>query len=139
MKLLTIIFATLFLSGCAIFGPDIPPNATVQTQEFTLVPPKQTRPITMKEVKFNVISKQVFIETLMEKYEMDLTTAEDIAGEVFEEDISLFTVNAQYYGNLGENMQEIIRFIKQQQNALQYYRDNVPEPKKGTDTESENE
>ena len=73
---------------------------------------------------------QKFTKALMEKYNLPLETAAAIAKEVFEDDISLFTVNAKNYGNLGENMQEILRFIREQREVVQYYRESVPTPTK---------
>jgi hypothetical protein len=126
------------LSGCASFGSwfaDDPVETIPVTEKFTLLPPPQTKPITTKEVEFNVISKKIFMEALMEKYGLDLDTAAAIAKEVFEDDISLFTLNAKHYGNLGENMQEILRFIESQKNNLKYYQDNVPTPSESTSTD----
>lgn len=127
MRLVIITIALLTLSGCALFGAG-EDRIIPQTQEFALVAPTQPRPISTKEVELNVISKKVFMEALIKDYNMELDTAAEIAKLVFEEDVSLFTLNAKNYGNLGENMQEITRFIRQQRAVIQYYKDNVPEP-----------
>ena len=128
MRIVIIAIALLTLSGCSLF--QTPKDRIVYVDvPITLQAPTQPRPMNMKDVELNVISKKVFMETLMEKYGLDLDTASAIAKEVFEDDISLFTLNAKNYGNLGENMQEITRFIESQRQVIQYYRDNVPEPK----------
>lgn len=127
MRILFVILAVTMLSGCSLFMPGKDRVVTEQ-EPFTLIHPNQPDPINMKDVEFMVSSKKVFIETLMEKFGIDLGTAERMASEIFGDDTALFSVNTQNYENLGENMQEIIRFLKQQREVVQYYRDNVPAP-----------
>jgi len=134
MKIILLLASVFMLSGCASLGKlfaDDPVATIPVVEKFTLLPPAQPKPITTKEVNFNVVSRLKFTETLMKKYGLDLDTAAAIAKEVFEDDISLFTINAKNYGNLGENMQEILRFIQQQREVIKYYKDNVPEPANG--------
>jgi len=130
MRNLILLSSVLLLSGCSIFmKPEIQYVEIPVPTDYALIPAVQPDPIQTKEVEFNVISKKEFMEALINKYNLSLDTSAEIATLVFEDDISLFTVNAKTYGNLGENMQEILRFIREQREVVQYYRDNVPEPK----------
>ena len=136
MRKVILLSTALMLSGCASMGKwfaDDPVEAIPVIEKFTLLPASQPEAIQTKEVTFNVISKQKFMKSLMEKYNLPLDVSAAIAKEVFEDDISLFTVNAKNYGNLGENMQEILRFIKEQREVVDYYRTQVPVPTKTND------
>ena len=137
MRILIILSTVLILSGCSLFKQQTQYIDRPVPSEYTLLPAPQPDAIQTKEVTFNVLSRQKFMESLMEKYKLPLETAAAIAKEIFEDDISLFTVNAKNYGNLGENMQEILRFIKEQREVVQYYRKSVPTPTKA-DVKDEN-
>ena len=128
MRTLLLLSTVLILSGCSLFKQQTQYIDRPVPSEYTLLPATQPEAIETKAVTFNVISRQKFTEALMKKYHLDLDTAAAIAKEVFEDDLALFTVNSKNYGNLGENMQEILRFIREQREVVQYYRESVPEP-----------
>lgn len=141
MKIVLLMLTITMLSGCASIGKwfaDDPIESIPVVEKFTLVHPPVTTPISTKEVSFGVISKKLFIETLMKPpYSFTFNVSEQIANEVFGNDISFFTLNAKNYSNLGSNMQEIIRHVSSQKEAVQYYKDNVPEPTKSDTTSTD--
>ena len=117
------------LGGCSLFSQLPAEKVEIPVpSDYALTPASQPDPIESKEVEFNVISKQDFMKAAIEKG-LTLEQAAELAKTVFENEVSLFTLSGKYYGNLGENMQEIIRYIREQRKVIQYYRDNVPEPK----------
>jgi len=52
-------------------------------------------------------------------------------------EISLFATETKGYENLALNMQEIIRYIREQKEIILYYRDVLPDPEEGGNSEEE--
>jgi hypothetical protein len=97
-------------------------------------------------VEFDVISKIEFlslIDTVLAEEEISLSQsqkikiANELSNYVFSSNEAIWTMNSQYYSNLGVNMQEIIRYIQQQKNLIIYYRETVAGPEDGISTKEE--
>jgi len=129
MKTIILLSAVFILSGCSLFQEQTQYIDRPVPSDFALTPATQVDPIESKEVVFNVISRKDFTKAAMEKYGLDINQAAELAETVYEDDIALMTLSLKAYENLGENMQEIIRYIRDQRAVIQYYKNNVPEPK----------
>ena len=74
-----------------------------ETQSSVLLEPPDVEPINTKPVNFKVINNKTISQL-------------DIQNK------SWYSLDAQNYENLAYNMQEILRYLKQQQATITYYR-----------------
>src|SRR6056297_2242526 len=118
MKAIAIILAALLLSGC--FGATIP----VQTHvvELTYIHPAAPTEMTMREVKWRVLNREEMLKYLDENEDAE---------------IALFAIETKGYENLALNMQEIIRYIREQKEIILNYRETLPDPTKEEGTSEE--
>lgn len=104
-----ILIASLFLVGC-----------TTTTNTYVYVPrPKAvepvTQPVTMKQVKWQVLNKEELKKKLQE-----LEAKPD-------PNFTLFAVTPEGFKNLNSNLIEINRFMQEQQEVIVYYRKYIEE------------
>lgn len=116
MKTALIILATLLLSGC--FRATIPTQA--DNTEITYIHPATPPEMTLREVKWRVFNREELLKYLEENKDVD---------------IALFAIETRGYENLALNMQEIIRYIREQKEIIVYYRTTLPDPSKGGNSE----
>lgn len=90
---LKVLISLLVLSGC---GSTVPRDSSI------LIKPTQPEPIITKEVEFKVINS-----TTVDSLNIDT--------------VSWYGLNANNYENLAYNMQEILRYLKQQKAVITYY------------------
>lgn len=130
MKSSLIIVLIFLLQGCALFGKQ-DTVTIVEPEEFVIIHPTQPDETVMREVKWRVLSRKD-LEKMMETDE----GRKDLIDAIFKQDLALYVLNTEGYENLSLNMQEIIRYMKQQKEIIIYYREQVPSAK---DTEESKE
>ena len=118
MKTALIIIASLLLSGC--FGAIIPRQA--DNTEITYIHPALPPEMTLREVEWRVFNREELLKYLEENKDVD---------------IALFAIETKGYENLSLNIQEIIRYIREQKEIIVYYRTTLPDPSKGGKSEDE--
>lgn len=116
MKTALIIIAGVLLSGC--FGATIPRQA--DNTEITYIHPAPPSEMTLREVKWRVFNREELLKYLEENKDTEIV---------------LFAVETKGYENLALNMQEIIRYIREQKEIIVYYRTTLPDPSKGGNSE----
>lgn len=123
MKLTQIALLTLtslILSGCSVFqrGP-AEPNVVVKTVPIPIeiYHPPAPSPLQLENITWYVITS--------ENYEEKIRELEQLQGG----EAVVFAMTPQAYENMSYNIQELRRFIRQQNKILQYYR-NVTEYRK---------
>lgn len=84
----------LILVGCSNARETAPMNISI--------PPTDPSPISTKPVEFTVINS-------------------DTVGSIDLDSTSWYALNAQGYENLAYNMQDILRYVKQQNAVIDYY------------------
>lgn len=94
MKLVSVLMLLVFLVACT--KPESLERPSV------LLPPSSPEPIVTRSVEFKVINAQ---------------TLESIDTQ----SVSWYALNSKNYENLAYNMQEILRYLKQQQAVIEYY------------------
>jgi len=118
VKTIAILFSLLLLSGC--FGSTIPVQSDVV--EINYIHPAPPAEMTLREVKWRVFNREELLKYLEENKDVE---------------ISLFATETKGYENLALNMQEIIRYIREQKEIILYYRDVLPDPEEGGNSEEE--
>lgn len=116
MKTILIILVAFLLSGC--FGATIPTRA--DNTEITYIHPALPTEMTLREVEWRVFNREELLKYLEENKDVE---------------IALFVVETKGYENLALNMQEIIRYIREQKEIIVYYRTTLPDPSKGGNSE----
>jgi hypothetical protein len=116
MKTLLLLASLLLLSGC--FHATIP--AQTDTLELTYIHPSAPAEMTLREVKWRVFNREELLKYLEENKDVE---------------IALFAIETKDYENLALNMQEIIRYVREQKEIIIYYRETLPDPTKGGDSE----
>lgn len=109
--ILMILLGYLALSGCSSLRPDPEPLPDVILQPYTIVEPADPRPLDFLEVKWKVVTPSTINQYLAE--------IGDPGDYVF------YGMTVGHYGNLALNMDEIRRYIKQQQAIINYYKESV--------------
>lgn len=102
IKLNLLLLTSLILSACSTGSDNIPPAIT---EERIVITPESPRPINTKPVEFVVITNN-------NREKLDLEPV-------------WYAITTTSYENLAYNMQELIRYISQQQNQINYYRSNA--------------
>lgn len=102
IKLSLLLLTSLILSACSTGSDNIPPAIT---EERIVITPESPRPINTKPVEFVVITNN-------NREKLDLEPV-------------WYAITTTSYENLAYNMQELIRYISQQQNQINYYRSNA--------------
>lgn len=109
MKTFLILISALLLSGC--FHATMP--VQTDTIEITYIHPAPPPEMTLREVKWRVFNREELLKYLEENKDAE---------------IALFAVETKDYENLALNMQEIIRYIREQKEIIIYYRETLPDP-----------
>lgn len=108
MNKIIIILLSIFLTGCA--STDIKDIEVVKNEKeikIDFIHPNKIASPTFENINFKIINK-------------------DNYKELFKEDeIVYISLTTEEYKKLSRNMQEIIRLIKEQNNVILYYRENV--------------
>lgn len=107
-NLIALVACLFLISGCSIL--DKKRTTIVKQEPFMLVHPSSPDEVTMREVKWKVLTPEIaerMLETDKDKF-------------VF------IALTPDHYENLSLNMQEIIRYMKEQKQIIFYYRENVP-------------
>lgn len=102
IKLSLLLLTSIVLSACSTGSDNIPPAVT---EERIVITPEKPRPVNTKPVEFVVITSS----------NRDKLDSEAV----------WYAITTSSYENLAYNMQELIRYISQQQNQLNYYRSNA--------------
>jgi|TARA_R110000787_G_C13252570_1_gene429584 hypothetical protein len=123
MKQLLLI-SLLLLSGCSTIGgffsspPAVPVVAPVEIVTITEPAPMYHPPlpegVTPAEIEWIVLNPSIMREYL-ENYDAGNAPA-----------VAYYGLTAQAYENLSNNLADIRRYIRQNLNIIQYYRDNDP-------------
>lgn len=103
------------------------------TVEHPEMPPE----ISLLEVEFAVISNPELLNVIGEvadksgmSIEQENMLIEAVVTHMFRDNPNAwFALDQQAYENLSENMQEIIRYMRQQRNIIEYYRETYPTKK----------
>ena len=105
-----LLFISLFLlPGCGLLKKDI--TVTAEIEEPIFIHPAPASSMIMKEVEWTV---------------MNPDRIKELAKSLGPDDkVALFVLSAQGYENLSMNMAEIMRFIKDQQAIILYYKEAV--------------
>ncbi len=119
MKALIIIILAVMLGGCSLFQRSI--NVDVVPEKLPFIHPAPPNRMFIKEIRFTVMNEELLRE-LLDSIEPG-------------EKIALFILTAQGYQSLAENTAETLRYIKDQQVVIRYYREATTE--KETDDETE--
>jgi hypothetical protein len=93
-----LISSSLFITACTTVGSIAP---SVVTQETIIIPMENPRPIITRPVEFIVVT-----ENNREKLDIEPVW---------------YAMTTKSYENLAYNMQELIRYISQQQTQINYY------------------
>ena len=123
MKLL-ILSSILLLSGCSALGnlfggsPAVPIVAPVEIVTITEPAPMYHPPLpeglTPAEIEWIVLNPSIMREYI-ENYDAGNAPA-----------VAYYGLTSQAYENLANNLADIRRYIRQNLNIIQYYRDNDP-------------
>jgi hypothetical protein len=100
-SIVLLISSSLFVTACTAVG-NMAPAAVAQ--EPIIIPIENPRPIITRPVEFIVIT-----ENNREKLDSERVW---------------YAITTKSYENLAYNMQELIRYISQQQNQIKYYTNN---------------
>lgn len=135
-KVLLLSLLALSASGCAL----IPEPETVYVEKIKVVStpvihPEPPAPIAMLKVEFDVISR-LDLYSYVDKFALENNLLPDQSQQlkemlgqlVFREAEAWFALDERNYTNLAQNMQEIIRYMTQQRNIAEYYRNAYPLP-----------
>ena len=127
MKLL-ILSSILLLSGCSTLGglfggsPAVPVVAPVEIVTITEPAPMYHPPLpeglTPAEIEWIVLNPSIMREYI-QNYDAGDAPA-----------VAYYGLTSQAYENLANNLADIRRYIRQNLNIIQYYRDNDPTRKK---------
>lgn len=98
MKLSVLLVSSLLLTACTTRGTE----ATPIVQELIIIPPDIARPIVTKPVDFIVVTSD--------------------NREKLDSEPVWYAITTDSYENLAYNIQELIRYISQQQSQINYYR-----------------
>jgi|TARA_R110002124_G_scaffold283924_1_gene460521 hypothetical protein len=123
MKLL-VLSSILLLSGCSTLGglfnksPAVPVVAPVEIVTITEPAPMYHPPLpeglTPAEIEWIVLNPSIMREYI-ENYDAGNAPA-----------VAYYGLTSQAYENLANNLADIRRYIRQNLNIIQYYRDNDP-------------
>ena len=120
MKFLLLSSIILISSGCSMFGgsPAVPVVAPVEVVTITVPAPMYHPPLpeglTPAEIKWIVLNPSIMREYI-ENYDAGNAPA-----------VAYYSLTAQTYENLANNLADIRRYIRQNLNIIEYYRDNDP-------------
>ena len=127
MKLL-VLSSVLLLSGCSTLGglfggsPAVPVVAPVEIVTITEPAPMYHPPLpeglTPAEIEWIVLNPSIMREYI-QNYDAGDAPA-----------VAYYGLTSQAYENLANNLADIRRYIRQNLNIIQYYRDNDPTRKK---------
>ena len=123
MKLL-ILSSVLLLNGCSTFGglfggsPAVPVVAPVEivtiTEPAPMYPPPLPEGLTPAEIEWIILNPSIMREYI-ENYDAGNAPA-----------VAYYGLTAQAYENLSNNLADVRRYIRQNLNIIEYYRDNDP-------------
>jgi len=126
MKLL-ILSSVLLLSGCSTLGglfsgsPAVPVVAPVEIITVTKPAPMYHPPLpeglTPAEIEWIILNPSIMREYI-ENYDAGNAPA-----------VAYYGLTAQAYENLSNNLADVRRYIRQNLNIIEYYRDNDPTQK----------
>lgn len=103
-KIFLVIFAAIFLSSCSsikelkIFSSE--------DQNILIDKPQKPRPIVMRNIQWHVLTK-------------------DRIDEYFKKNDVIIGLSTKDYESLSLNMQDIIRYLRQQKEIIEYYEKRV--------------
>jgi hypothetical protein len=109
-------FIAVLLAACT----NVPPPVVTNTEVVKIIHPPLPSKVQMREVKWQVYNREQLIKLL------DETSSTD-------EEIVIFALTDNGYENLSVNVQELRRYILEQQEIIKYYRsvlkEGEPKPK----------
>jgi hypothetical protein len=112
-KIILLLVAALLISGCT--PARIPTRADVV--EIKYIHPAPPAPLALRDIQWRVLNAEE-----LEKY-----LEANREGE-----LALFALETRGYESLALNMQEIIRYIREQQAIINYYRRILPDAEEVT-------
>ena len=122
--LLVSITSLLILTGCG-FTKDVEVKTVAIAPE--LFSPPDPRPVDLEDVNWVIITPEKLKEQFEKLGDKELTIEdyEKVISNLLEvrNDTVIYAITVRDYENLALNMQEIIRFIKQQKEIVLYYRE----------------
>lgn len=115
MKKLILTLCLITISGCAwLQKPEsVKPEVKIITEQVpvTIYQPPYPRSVELEDIKWFVITQDNLAEKIAE--------LKKIQGE----SIVVFAMTPQSYENMSYNLQELRRYIRQQNEIIQYYQD----------------
>ena len=124
--ILSLLLATLLISGCSTFRPEpevVTITKLVERQIPTVPHPRQVQ---MNEIKIYVVSPEENFEEFKKEFESKNGADSYVA------------ISIKDYENLGKNFAELRRYIEQQKQIILYYEEAVkPTERKEDDGDKE--
>lgn len=115
IKLITIALISTSLAGCALFSssrPDpAPPEIVTQRIPQEIYQPPLPNPVRMEDIRWFVITADNLDEQI-ERIE-----------RLQDGDFVVFAVTPRDYENMAGNLQELRRYVRQQREVIEYYRE----------------
>lgn len=111
--ILTLILSSLTLNGCSVFQKDPEPREiriVTLPADIELYQPPLPKSVGLENVHWHVITGENLEEKLLE--------LEKLTGGAF----VIYAITPKTYENLSFNMQELRRYIREQQEIIIYYR-----------------
>lgn len=118
MRVIALIIALVLLSGCSLFKKDITVTAEIEKPIF--IHPAPPNRMFMREVEFTVVNKARLEEILNSLGDND--------------EFAMFVLTAKGYENISQNTAEALRYIKDQQTIILYYREAIEHEDSESDT-----
>jgi len=110
---LSLLLATLLISGCSTFRPEKEIVTVTKLVERNIPTVPAPRPVRMNEIKIYVVSPEENFEDFMKEFAAKNGTDSYIA------------ISVKDYENLSKNFAELRRYIEQQKQIILYYEEAV--------------
>lgn len=125
LKITVLTLISISVTGCAILGGSqpvpVPPPVQIVTQQIPqeIYQPPLPSPVKLEDVRWFVITA--------DNLEDQISRVERIQ----DGDFVIFAVTPRDYENMAGNLQELRRYVRQQREIIEYYREatRVPESK----------
>lgn len=111
MKIIITYIITFFLFGCSLL--DKKTEVIVKQEPFTIIHPSQPSSAVLHDVTWKVLTPEIAERLIREG----------------RDDFVFIALTPDDYESLSLNMQEIIRYMKEQKEIILYYRESIPDSK----------
>lgn len=110
----------LFVSGCSILGKDVDVN--VMSKNDAITPPPLPQQLNLRSVDFTVLNREEVVEYILSTSNLTVEEKEKVKQNLLEgQEFSWFILDGKNYENLALNMEEILRYIKEQRSVIIFY------------------